>query len=308
LAVRDESHEQSQDKTTVSGLVVVDKPPGCTSHDVVAKLRWIYGLRRVGHAGTLDPDATGVLLVGVGRITRLLRFLQGADKVYRTAIRFGVATNTLDAAGDVLDRRPMSISREQLATAARCFVGEIDQVPPMVSAIQIGGRRLHELARAGQEVERPPRRVRIERVEVEAFDAGPYPLATVLVECGSGTYIRSLAADLGAALGGCAHVETLRRLGVGAFGVDEARSLEEIEADPARAMLAPLQATRGLDRVDVDAEIERAVRHGMTFAAGTLGERTDAPFAVVGPDGTLLAVYERHRAGVKPAVVVVASN
>ena len=294
--------------STVSGLVVVDKPPGCTSHDVVAKLRRIYGLRRIGHAGTLDPDATGVLLVGLGRATRLLRFLQGADKTYRSTIRFGVATTTLDAAGEVLDRAAMPISREQLERVTRCFVGEIDQIPPMVSAIKIDGRRLHELARAGQEVERAPRRVRIERVEVEAFEPGPYPLATVLVECGTGTYIRSLAADLGTALGGCAHVESLRRLGIGAFGIEEARTLEGIEADPAAALLAPLEATRGLDRVAVDAETARAVRHGMTFAAGALGEHDDAPFAVVGPEETLLAVYERHRAGVKPAVVVVESD
>ena len=129
------------------GLVVVDKPAGWTSHDVVAKLRGVFGQKRVGHAGTLDPDATGVLLVGLGRATRLMRFLQVEHKTYRGTVRFGVATSTLDAAGEVLDRREMPLAREQVEKAARCFVGEIDQVPPMVSAVKVGGRRLHELAR-----------------------------------------------------------------------------------------------------------------------------------------------------------------
>jgi tRNA pseudouridine55 synthase len=286
------------------GLVVVDKPAGWTSHDIVAKLRGVYQQRRIGHAGTLDPDATGVLLVGLGRVTRLLRFLQETDKAYRTTIRFGVATSTLDAAGDVLDRRPMPITAEQVEAAAKRFVGEIDQVPPMVSAVKVGGRRLYELARAGEEVERAPRRIRIDRLQVEAFELGPYPLATVLVECGTGTFVRSLAADLGTVLGGCAHVETLRRLRVGSFGLDEAHVMEDIEAGPDAAVLRPIDAMRDLDRVDVDVEMARAVRHGMTVPAGVLGDAGAAPFAVAGPGGELLAVYERHWAGVKPVAVV----
>ncbi len=159
------------------GLVVVDKPPAWTSHDVVARMRKVYGQRRVGHAGTLDPDATGVLLVGLGRVTRLLKYLQGAPKEYRGTVRFGVATSTLDAAGDVLDRTPMTLTRAQVEEAAARFVGDIEQVPPMVSALKVGGRRLHELARAGVEVERAPRRVRIESLTVEDFEPGPYPAA-----------------------------------------------------------------------------------------------------------------------------------
>jgi tRNA pseudouridine55 synthase len=286
------------------GLVVVDKPPGFTSHDVVARLRKAYEQRRIGHAGTLDPDATGVLLVGIGRATRLLRFLQVAGKAYRATVRFGVATSTLDAAGDVLDRQEMPLRREQVEHAATRFVGDIEQVPPMVSAVKVGGRRLHELARAGEEVERAPRLVRIHRIDVEELEPGPYPLATLLVECGSGTYVRTLAADLGAALGGCAHVESLRRLRVGSFGLDEARPLKTIEDDPRAAVLSSREAMRDLERVDVDLQCAQAVRHGMTFPAGTLGEVGDGPFAIVGPDGDLLAVYEQRRAGVKPAVVV----
>src|SRR5438477_7364397 len=152
------------------GLVVVDKPGGWTSHDVVAKLRKAYGQRRVGHAGTLDPDATGVLLVGLGRATRLLRFLQEAGKEYRARVVFGVATDTLDASGAVLERAEMSITREQLEVAARAFVGDIEQVPPMVSALKVGGRRLYELARAGEEVERAARPVRSDELVVEEFE------------------------------------------------------------------------------------------------------------------------------------------
>jgi tRNA pseudouridine55 synthase len=287
-----------------SGLVVVDKPAGLTSHDVVARLRKVYGQRRVGHAGTLDPDATGVLLVGLGQVTRLLRFLQAQGKTYDAAIRFGVATTTLDAAGEVLDRTPMPVTRPEIEAAAARFVGEIEQVPPMVSAVRVGGRRLHELARAGKEVERAPRRVRVDRLEVEAFEPGPYPLATVIVECSSGTYVRTLAADIGAALGGCAHLESLRRLRVGPFGVGEAHPLDALEDDPAPAVIAPVGAMRGYARVEVDAEQARAVRNGMTFPAGALAADGDGPFAVVGPDGALLAVYERRGAGVKPAVVL----
>ncbi len=288
----------------MDGLVVVDKPAGCTSHDVVAKLRKIYGQRKVGHAGTLDPDATGVLLVGLGRVTRLLRFLQVAGKTYRGAVRFGVATSTLDAAGEVLDRTPMPVSREDVEAATLRFVGDIEQVPPMVSAVKVGGRRLHELARAGEEVERAPRPVTVHRFDVEEFEPGPYPLATVLVECSSGTYIRTLAADMGVVLGGCAHLESLRRLAVGTFGVDESHSLESIAEDPQAALLPPVVAMRDLERIAVDAEQSRAVSHGATFTATALAPAGDGPFAVTDPDGALLAVYERRGAGVKPAVVV----
>lgn len=286
------------------GLVVVDKPAGFTSHDVVARLRRAYGQRRVGHAGTLDPDATGVLLVGLGRVTRLLRFLQEGDKEYRADVRFGVATTTLDAAGEVLDRQEMQLTREQVERAAARFVGDIEQVPPMVSAIKVGGRRLHELARRGEEVERAPRQVRVDVVEVEEFEPGPYPLATLRIECGSGTYVRTLAADLGTALGGFAHVETLRRIRSSSFGLDEARTLDAIEADPRSAVLAPREAVRALEPLKVDVESARGIRHGMTFPTGALGEAGPGPFAVIGPDDDLLAVYERRRGGVKPTVVI----
>jgi tRNA pseudouridine55 synthase len=288
----------------LDGLVVVDKPAGCTSHDVVAQLRRIYSIRRVGHAGTLDPDATGVLLVGVGRVTRLLRFLAEAGKAYRGEVVFGVATDTYDASGAVTERREMPVGRAEVESAAKHFVGEIDQVPPMVSAIKVGGRRLYELHRQGEVVERPSRRVRVDRLEVEAFEDGPFPRATIHVECGSGTYIRSLAADLGTQLGGPAHLGSLRRLSVGPFTLAEARPLEAVAAAPEEALLPPVEAVRGLDRVDVDAETARGVSHGAVFPLAALTAAGSGPVAVVGPEGALLALYERGRVAARPLVVL----
>jgi tRNA pseudouridine55 synthase len=292
------------------GLVVVDKPPAHTSHDVVARMRKLYGQRRVGHAGTLDPDATGVLLVGLGRATRLLRYLQDAGKSYRARVVFGVATDTLDASGAVLERSEMPLEQVQVEQAARAFVGEIEQVPPMVSAIKVGGRKLYELARRGETVERAPRPVRIDALVVEEFVGGAYPEATIRVDCSSGTYVRTLVADLGTALGGCAHLGHLRRLRVGSFAVDEAHTLDAIGADPQRVLLTPAAALRDLPAVAVTGEQERAVAHGATFAAPALlgDDDSPGPFAVVGEHGALLAVYERRGAGVKPAVVLAAQE
>lgn len=290
------------------GLVVVDKPAGFTSHDVVAKLRKVYGQRRVGHAGTLDPDATGVLLVGLGRATRLLRYLSESGKAYCGRVVFGIATSTLDAAGEVVDQRPMAITRDDIERVLPQFLGDIEQLPPMVSAVKVGGRRLHELARAGQEVERAPRAVHVDRFEIESFEPGAYPTATFVVDCGSGTYVRTLAADLGAALGGCAHLAELRRSRVGSFTLDEARPLAGIETARDDAVLPLAVAMRDLERVDVDAEQARAVGHGVSFACGALEVRGAGPYALVGPDGSLLAVYDARGSALRPAVVVAAEG
>jgi tRNA pseudouridine55 synthase len=287
------------------GLVVVDKPAGWTSHDVVARLRRIYGQRRVGHAGTLDPDATGVLLVGLGRATRLLRFLTETGKIYRGEVAFGVATDTLDAAGTETARQAMpEVTQAALEAVVPRFLGTISQVPPMVSAIKVEGRRLHERARAGEVVERAPRTVRIDRIEVEAFTPGEFPRSQLLVECGSGTYIRSLADDLGEALGGYAHLAWLRRLQVGPFPVEEARTLEEIAESPDKVVLPLVEAVRHLPRVDVDGETARGVAHGAVFPVTALGGDEAGPFAVVGPDGRLLALYQKGRAAARPLVVL----
>jgi tRNA pseudouridine55 synthase len=289
----------------VDGLVVVDKPAGWTSHDVVGKLRKVYGQKRVGHAGTLDPDATGVLLVGLGRATRLLRFLQEAGKSYRARIQFGIATDTLDAAGAVLERAEMTLTREQVEKATTAFLGDIEQIPPMVSAIKVGGRKLYEMARAGEEIERAPRPVRIDAFVIEEFEPGPYPIATARVDCSTGTYVRSLAADLGTILGGCAHLAGLRRLRVGSFSVEESAPLDAIEADPNTQVLTPAQAMRDLPAIVASGDLAvRSVSTGSTSWIIGFAVPEVPLFTVVDDRGTLLAVYERTSRGVKPVVVV----
>jgi tRNA pseudouridine55 synthase len=286
---------------TPAGVAVVDKPPGWTSHDVVAKARGLLGTRRVGHAGTLDPDATGVLVLGVGRATRLLAYVSGLDKAYVAEVVLGTATSTLDASGEVTGTWDMAgVGLADVRAAAAGLTGDVMQVPPMVSAKQVGGRRLHRLARAGVEVEREPVAVRVERFEVgEPVAPGVFPVA---VTCSSGTYVRSLAADLGAALGGGAHLRRLRRIAVGPFGSEEAVPLEALSPE---GLLPPVEALRGRPQAVVDEDMAALVRHGRVFDDEALGVTGDGPWAVVDGDGRLLAVYERHRgATVKPGVVM----
>ncbi len=286
----------------IDGLAVVDKPAGWTSHDVVARCRKLFGQKRVGHSGTLDPDATGVLLVGLGRVTRLLRFLTDLPKTYEGDLVLGTATSTLDASGEVTGEWDMSsIGLDDVRAAAAGFVGEIEQVPPMVSAVKVGGKRLHELARAGVEVEREPRKVTVYELGVEpSGEASRYRL---LVRCSSGTYIRTLAADIGTALGGGAHLANLRRTAIGSFGVDVAVPLDELGPGD---VLTPAESLRDYPSVAVDQEVATAVRHGKVLEASALGPlEGDGPWAVLDPDGSLLAMYESHRGGtVKPAVVL----
>jgi len=288
----------------IDGLVVVDKEPGWTSHDVVARLRGVYGQRRIGHAGTLDPAATGVLLVGLGRVTRLMRYLQDTTKAYTGRVVFGVATDTLDADGTESARTEMPVTREQVVAAALDFTGTIEQVPPMVSALKVGGRRLHELAREGVEVERAPRSVRIDVLSVEGFTPGPFPEAVISVVCSSGTYIRSLAADLGTRLGGPAHLAALRRTAVGSFTESESRVIDAIVADPSAAVVDPATALRDLDRLIADPTSAGVIAHGARLPGDGLGAVGPGPFAVVDGDGSLLAVYERRGEMLKPSVVL----
>ncbi len=272
-----------------------------TSHDVVARCRKIYGQRQVGHGGTLDPDATGVLVVALGAGTRLLRFITDTTKRYRATIVFGVATDTLDAAGTVVACVDMEFDRAALDAAVARFVGPIEQVPPMVSAVKVDGRRLHELAREGVEVERAPRTVTVYDFAVEEFDP---PRATVLVTCSSGTYVRSLAADLGVALGGVAHVAELRRLAVGRFDLDVAHALADVEHDGVACVLPIPAALEHLPHATVDATIAAAVAHGATLSAEIVGS-ADGPTVVCDESGEPLAIYEPWRDGVrKPSVVL----
>jgi len=287
------------------GVAVVDKPAGWTSHDVVAKSRGLLGTRKVGHAGTLDPDATGVLVLGVGRATRLLTYLSGHDKRYVGEVVLGTATSTLDPAGEVTGTWDMAgVGLADVRGAADGLTGEIDQVPPMVSAKKVDGRRLHELARAGVEVERPPVRVRVDRLDVgEPVAPGVFPIEVV---CSSGTYVRSLAADLGTALGGGAHLRALRRLAVGPFGLDEAVALADLAPE---RLLAPVEALRGRGRVAVDGDVAVAVGHGKVLERADLGvgpvDEDAGPWAVVDGTGALLAVYIAHRGTTaKPGMVM----
>ena len=285
----------------IDGVVVVDKAAGWTSHDVVAKCRGIFGQKRVGHAGTLDPGATGVLLVGLGRVTRLLRYPGALAKTYTGEVVFGTETTTLDDDGDVTATYDMgAVALEDVRAAAARFVGDIAQVPPMVSAVKVGGRRLHELARAGTEVVREPRPVTVYRLTVEA---GREPnVFAIDVTCSAGTYIRVLAADLGRALGGGAHLRHLRRMAVGEFSAGEARPVEALGPD---AVLPPAAAMRGYPSVAAGLDVVTDVRHGRVLDAPALGVEGAGPWAVLDADGALLAVYEPYDEGrVKPAVVI----
>jgi tRNA pseudouridine55 synthase len=283
------------------GLAVVDKAAGWTSHDVVAKARGLLGTRKVGHSGTLDPDATGVLLLGVGKVTRLLRYLGLPAKTYTGVIVLGTATSTLDGSGDVTGTWDMaSVTLPDVQAAAATLTGRILQVPPMVSAIQIDGRRLHELAREGVEVEREARPVTVQRFDVQgAIEPGCYPIE---VTCSSGTYIRSLAADVGTALGGGAHLRDLRRTAIGSFTADDGVPVEALSPD---ALLSPADALRDLDALTVGPSTAADVAHGKVFERGLLGATGEGPWPLVAEDGTLLAVYEAHRGTTaKPSVVL----
>jgi tRNA pseudouridine55 synthase len=271
----------------VDGVVVIDKPAGTTSHDVVDRVREVFGTRKVGHGGTLDPDATGVLVVGVGRATRLLAYAQAGPKQYLANARFGVTTSTQDASGEVLERRAAHLSRELIEQALPSFRGEIDQTPPMVSAVRMGGERLYEKARRGEEVERPPRRVTIHSLDLVDFDAPDR--ATFEVACSSGTYVRTLIADLGEALGCGAHLERLRRTRAGGFTDADAVPLDALEVDALRPLV---DAVGDLPRLEVGATDAERVSHGQALDAANApdGER----FVAVVRNDDLLAVYERE--------------
>jgi tRNA pseudouridine55 synthase len=288
------------------GLVVVDKPAGLTSHDVVGVLRRALGVRRIGHAGTLDPPATGVLLCGVGRATRLLRFLEVTTKRYEGTLLLGATTSTLDATGTVTATYDMaSVAGDDVRRAASALVGDLDQVPPMVSAVHHEGRRLHELAREGREVERAPRRVHVARFEVA--EAGELSWS-FRVECSAGTYVRSLVDDLGRALGGGAHLTSLRRTGVGRFSIDDATALDAIR-DGSRApdelLVAPRAMVEHLGVLTLSSDDAVVLARGgaVHVEAGRVGE-----VAAVDEAGELVAVGVLDGTGALRPEVVIASG
>ena len=326
-----------------------------TSHDVVSRTRKLLGMKKVGHSGTLDPLATGVMVVGVGKVTRLLGFLKDLPKRYVAEVVFGVETNTLDADGEVTATHDMSgVTLEDISEVAKGFVGEIEQIPPMVSAVRVGGKRLHEWAREGREVERPPRQVQVHSIEVEAEASGSVamaggysaasgevgegivevsgpvamaggysaasgevgegrtveasgPIARLDVRCGSGTYIRTLAADIGTALGGGAHVATLRRLAVGSFVIEEACDVEQLANRPP-PLLQPAAGLRDYPSIAVDEKEANDVRHGRCLPDRPVPNLDvgdpPSPFAVTDTEGNLLAVFTKSNGLLRPKVVL----
>ncbi len=303
--------------TGPDGLVIVDKPEGITSHGVVAKLRWLAGTRKVGHAGTLDPMATGVLVIGVERATRLLGHLMLTAKTYEATVRLGQTTVTDDREGEVTSSTPADgVAREDIDAGVAALTGEIMQVPSKVSAIKIDGKRSYARVREGEEFELAARPTTIHSFTVHAQrsavaeDGTPVIDLDVTVECSSGTYIRALARDLGAGLGVGGHLTALRRTKVGPYGVESAHTLEQLEASvtgEAATGLAVLPigaaAAAAFPRWDLDADQAKQLSHGARLKAPGMG--VDGPIAVFGPDGTFLALVEEKGGQARPVAVFV---
>lgn len=281
--------------SSLDGLVVVDKPAGMTSHDVVARARRALGTRKVGHGGTLDPMATGVLVLGVGRATRLLTYVVGTDKVYRGTIRLGQATVTDDAEGEVTAETPAG-EVDGIEEHLSAMTGEVDQVPSAVSAIKIKGVRSYHRVRQGEQVELPARRVRIARIDVlQITRHAQVTDVEVEVECSSGTYIRAIARDLGTALKVGGHLTSLRRTRVGNFTVGEATDFVVLPTEQVIGRLMPVR--------QVDADLVKIVSHGGPLPP--IGQ--EGPYGVLGPDGAALAVMSERDGKARPEIVLVGS-
>jgi tRNA pseudouridine55 synthase len=282
------------------GLVVVDKPAGWTSHDVVARIRRLAGTRKVGHAGTLDPMATGVLVVGLNKATRLLGHIAGKDKAYDAVIRLGMTTTTDDAEGELVARADATgVPDAALIGAMAALTGEIEQVPAAVSAIKVDGVRAYKRVRDGEAVELTPRPVSVSRFELVSRTG---PDLCVTVECSTGTYVRALARDLGAALGVGAHLTALRRTRVGGFGIERARTLEQL-ADDLDVVPLAAAATDALPVVRLSADDAARLRFGQRVPMD-IGA---SPAAAIGPDGSLVALIE-DREGVAQPICVFAGS
>ncbi|MGH3379125.1 MAG: tRNA pseudouridine(55) synthase TruB [Actinoallomurus sp.] len=287
----------------MNGLVIVDKPAGWTSHDVVGKMRRLAGTRKVGHAGTLDPMATGVLVVGVDKATRLLGHLALTEKSYDAVIRLGQSTNTDDAEGEVTATASASdITEEALRTEVTRLTGSIEQIPPQVSAIKVDGRRAYKRVRDGEEVALKARKVTVYDFAIGdlRYDGDLLDVAAT-VTCSSGTYIRALARDLGTALGTGGHLSYLRRTRVGPYDLAQARTIEQLTEELTVLPLADA-VSAAFPRLDVSEDDARKIAHGGRLGATGLGP---GPIGVFGPDGTLLALMEEHGPVAKPLAVFV---
>lgn len=273
----------------MDGVLVIDKPAGMTSHDVVDEVRKRLSTKKVGHAGTLDPDATGVLLIGVGRATRFLAYAQASPKRYTARARFGIETFTQDASGEVVATSDARVTEHQVRAVLEVFTGTIEQLPPMVSAVKVGGERLYKKARRGEEVERAARTVRVERVELISFDAAAQT-AELDVLCSAGTYVRTLIHDLGRALGPGAHMTALRRTETGGFTLADAVAVDGVTES---ALLPVTETVRSLVTVQLDADAAADVAHGRKLPATLAGDLGDGEAAALARGDRLLAVYRR---------------
>jgi tRNA pseudouridine55 synthase len=284
------------------GLVVVDKPPGMTSHDVVGRCRRIFGTRKVGHAGTLDPMATGVLVIGIERATKLLGLLTATDKSYAGTIRLGQTTSTEDAEGEVLQSIPAdAVTDDQIESAVAALRGDIDQVPSSVSAIKVDGQRAYKLVREGKPLTLAPRRVRIARFDVrEVRRAGPFVDVDIEVDCSSGTYIRALARDVGAALAVGGHLTALRRTRVGGFGLDEARTLDELDGAPRLSYSIDEACLLGFPRRALTAQEAESASHGRSVEPAGIG----GVYAATAPDGRVIALLSDDGDRTRSVVVI----
>lgn len=286
------------------GFLVVDKPSDVTSTHVVNRIKRATGVKKVGHAGTLDPMATGALVLAIGPVTRLIRFIQDQPKEYEAVAQFGVATDTLDADGAVLSRQPMDIEPADVDGVVPRFLGAIHQVPPMVSALKVEGRRLHELAREGQVVEREARPIEVYELEITSVGPGPYPEVGFRVVCGKGTYVRSLADDMARVLGGFAHLRSLRRLRIGSLRAADGLALDDV-ANWEAHLLSPSEGLADLPAVSIDSGTADGVRHGMRFLGGEITKAPlNEPYRVLDPDGNLLGVYQWDGSQARPEVVL----
>ncbi len=275
----------------MNGIVIVDKPAGITSHDVVARLRRIYNTRRIGHSGTLDPLATGVLPIFVGRATRACEFALCDNKKYKAKMKLGLITDTQDITGSVLEEHEVSASFEDLKRAAEGFVGEISQTPPMYSAIKVGGVKLYELARKGESVERKPRQITIHSIDCEEAGDNEY---YITVSCSKGTYIRTLCEDIGRALGCGATLTELRRLSSGGFSEENAKTLEEIAENPEASLLPTDFMFSEFDAVKIDAAGEKKCRNG---AAVPFSAELGKKYRVYSESGEFLMLAEGGKDG-----------
>lgn len=286
--------------TGPDGLTIVDKPPGLTSHDVVARMRRLAGTRKVGHAGTLDPMATGVLVVGLGRATRLLGYISGQDKAYTATIRLGVGTVTDDAEGDVTATvSTAAVSEDAIRAGIAGLTGDIEQVPSSVSAIKVAGERAYTRVRAGKVVTLAARPVRISALDLQTLRRPTPDLIDldVTVECSTGTYVRALARDLGAGLGVGGHLTQLRRTRVGRFSIKEAKNLADLVAAPITHDLAAA-VRRSFPEVSVDTETARALGHGQRVAA----RGVPGVYGVFDPEGAPVALVEDLDGQARPIV------